>query len=208
MSPNKRMRTPNNVFDIDPRGQRKLRLEESYKELSAVLLHNKVPSRVREIFETAKNLSLYACFVHDFHASACLTGFIALEISLKEKWRAVYNREPEECQMLAALLAHAVEQKWIRIESFSWARSNAAYNAKVNALNALYEKHPSGGFEPPIVDDAMIDRELESYGSWLNEWITAAKDLRNHHAHGIARPDLNQSQGPLIMVADAINGMF
>jgi hypothetical protein len=160
-------------------------------------------------FETAKNLSLYACFVHDFHSSACLAAFVALELSLKEKWRVAYKREPDgDYKMLKGLLAHAIEKKWIRIEAFSWARFNAKYNARVKALNALYLQFPQGGFEPPVVSDAEIERELATYGSWVADWADSAKELRNDHAHGNDRTDVGRSHGPLMLVADAINGMF
>jgi hypothetical protein len=202
------LRTPETITALDPRGGKNCTPGDAYKILESIRLHARVPNRVAEIVETAKNLSLYACFVHDFHASACLTGFVALEVALKEKWRAVYKQEPgANYQMLKSLLTHAVAKKWIRINAFAWARSNAAYNARVKALNQMHVSHPAGGSDPPVINDSLIEGELASYASWVAEWADAAKELRNGHAHG-KRVKLHQSHGQLRLVADAINGMF
>ncbi len=202
------LRTPETITALDPRAGENCTLEKAYGILESIRLHGRVPKGVTDIFETAKNLSLYACFVHDFHAPACLMGFVALEVALKEKWRAVYKREPDtDHQMLKALLTHAVEEEWIRIDVFEWARFNATYNARVKALSQMYESHPAGGFDPAVVNDGMVQAELASYASWVADWAEAAKKLRNDHAHG-KRVDLDQSHGPLRLVADAINGMF
>lgn len=59
--------------------------QDYHEALSKIVLNDTVPARSRELFETAKNLSLYSWFVYRFHPIAELTGWLALENALLEK---------------------------------------------------------------------------------------------------------------------------
>lgn len=202
------LRTPDSINRADPRSIDKLTLEERHRAVSKIQLHDDVPQAVTEIVETAKNLSLYSHFVVDFHAVSRLVCFTALEVALREKWTAVYGTAPDSKQSkLTPLLKRALEQRWIHIESFSWVRPTAEYNARVRALNKLYEQFPAGGFDPPKADEEAIQREINLSADWMTRWVNAAIDLRNKAAHGDF-DCLDQSEGTLRLVVDAINGMF
>jgi hypothetical protein len=60
-------------------------LSDIHAVLSQMVLHEEVPPNVRQLFETAKNVSLYSWFVYRFHQVAELVAFSALELALKER---------------------------------------------------------------------------------------------------------------------------
>jgi len=61
------------------------KLKLAHARLDALQLHQGVPMHVRQLFETAKNLSLYSWFVYRFHPIAQLIGYASLERALKER---------------------------------------------------------------------------------------------------------------------------
>jgi hypothetical protein len=58
-------------------------VEDFHAELSLVTLDPGIDVDVRQLFETAKNVALYSCFVYRFHQVAESVGFSALELALK-----------------------------------------------------------------------------------------------------------------------------
>lgn len=208
MKPADTLRTLEMISQADPHGDNRQTLADHRRQLNTIRVDASVPHDVVRLVGTAKNLSLYAYFVRDFHPVARLVGFIALEAALKKKWLARYGKPPEATQQcLKSLLAHAVENGRIRSESFVWVRSTAEYNAKARALNALYEKSPTGGFDPPLIGDISIQREISALAPWVEYWAEAARESRNTLAHGELWPH-DKSEGPLHLIVDAINGMF
>ncbi|MGH7484389.1 MAG: hypothetical protein ACREMY_02145 [bacterium] len=201
-------RTLEAINEADPRGRDRPTLEKRHEALASITLNRAIPLPVARIIETAKNLSLYAHFVFRFHPVAQLLGYIALEVALKEKWQAS-NGKPvdKDHQTLKPLLDHALEKHWITTETFKWARETAAHSAKIKKLNTLYEQLPAGGFPPPVASEEDIQKELDSYAHWATGWAEAASDARNRSAHGDLH-SLDQSEGPLRLIVEAINGMF
>lgn len=70
----------------DPRHDGALGTPDSlHADLNVIAIHDGVPLHVRQLFETAKNLSLYSWFVYRFHPIAQLIGHSSLEQALKER---------------------------------------------------------------------------------------------------------------------------
>src|SRR5690606_24802443 len=84
-------------------------------ELSVITLHEGVPVSTRQIFETAKNLSLYAWFVYRFHPLSELTGWLALENALLQKMVQEGLRKPDDTRSpgLRRLLERAMSEGWL-----------------------------------------------------------------------------------------------
>ena len=52
-----------------------------------------------------------------------------------------------------------------------------------------------------------IQKELDTYAHWATDWAETATDARNESAYGDVY-SLDQSQGPLRLIVQAVNGMF
>ena len=61
-------------------------LNGNHAKLSRIKLNRRVPVEVRQLFETAKNLSLYSWFVYRFHQVSELTAYSALEMALRLRY--------------------------------------------------------------------------------------------------------------------------
>jgi hypothetical protein len=83
------------VLEPHARQDRLIEFEEYHKDLQDVRLHPGVPPTVWQLFETAKNISLYARFAYRLHAVAEMMGFVALEWALKEFYAARNRIQPE-----------------------------------------------------------------------------------------------------------------
>ena len=58
-------------------------LQEYYNNVLVIQLSDKVPDEVHNLFDTAKNMTLYGYFSYDMHMPAILQGCIAMERALK-----------------------------------------------------------------------------------------------------------------------------
>ena len=82
-------------------------LEQIHEDLQSTTLYERVPSDVREIFDTAKSLSLYSWFVYEFNAVAMLTGFLALEKAVRA--RAEIENYVHAGKPLRKVMNHALD---------------------------------------------------------------------------------------------------
>ncbi|MCF8078613.1 MAG: hypothetical protein K9K88_04950 [Desulfobacterales bacterium] len=64
--------------------QRKIAIEDHHKWISEIALVKSVPEKIRDHFETAKNLLLYSWFVYRFAPVAERHALTSLEFALKE----------------------------------------------------------------------------------------------------------------------------
>ena len=68
-------------------GERKpLSLEDVYKAVESVELHEGVPDDVRSQFNVARNLAIYTWFCYSFHQVSELKAFSTLEVALRVKF--------------------------------------------------------------------------------------------------------------------------
>ena len=82
------------VFTVDPRyasrsvldpkvGARLMTIEDHWKYIATIALHEGVSSVIRVHFETARNLLLYSWFVYPFQQVAEMHAFASVEYALR-----------------------------------------------------------------------------------------------------------------------------
>ncbi len=60
-------------------------IEQRHATISEITVHEGVPLKVQQVFETARNLSLYAFYAYRFHQVAELMAYIAFEMALSQR---------------------------------------------------------------------------------------------------------------------------
>ena len=182
-------------------------LEDNHAALSDIKLIEDVPIDVRQLFETAKNLSLYSWFAYRFHQVAELIAYAALEMALKERFkRENPNKNPP---MLAGLLKHAQNHQWVKNEDFPDLIRLAHHNARQKKINeiiqsgVLNEQEEIPVEEPSEEDVQQVLDSMDRFSGIVN---SAAK-LRNDLAHGSKTLHPN-SISTLSTTAHVINAVF
>jgi hypothetical protein len=108
---------PRNLYFavIDGEGiARRMALEDIYKHVSSITLHEGVPEDIRSHFAQAQNLALYSWFYYPFNVTAQLMGFVSVEFALKRKSGSKAN--------LRSLIDKAIAEGWIRDDGFAIAK--------------------------------------------------------------------------------------
>lgn len=183
------------------------RLEAIHSALSGIVLHADVPLDVRQLFETAKNLSLYSWFVYRFHQPAELIALSAMEMALGVRFR---SESPDlDVPGLGKLMRIAKERKWIENSRFS----NRQYYAYRNAEHRKSMELISSGIlkdgEARVIDKPT-DEEVQRAFDELDEVggiVSAAHRIRNDLAHGSTTLH-PWSISTLRTVAEVVNQVF
>lgn len=186
-------------------------LSDNHAVLSQMVLHEEVPLNVRQLFETAKNVSLYSWFVYRFHQVAEQVAFSALEMALRERSGHTEFAPPTGTWIpgLRDLLIKAKEDQWIRTEDFPSLRVMAMKRARDAQFSRFLQKQ--GATPEEVVP--MPDPSEEEIASALREidvlqmLIDTAPQLRNSLAHGSSRLSPT-SLWTLRLTSEAINQMF
>ncbi len=161
-------------------------LNANHAKLSRIKLNRRVPVEVRQLFETAKNLSLYSWFVYRFHQVSGLTACSALEMALRLRYEKEVGKKRRVT--LRELLRYAQENSWIDNNRFS-----RAYRNKTARRNAEHKKFleafSSGAFDSgePVPVDSPTEQEIREVRSELDivsGIVEAIPRLRNELAHG------------------------
>ncbi|MBI3432961.1 MAG: hypothetical protein HY018_12215 [Hydrogenophilales bacterium] len=168
---------------------RPVALPERHAAIVAISLTPSVPEYIREHFETAKNLLLYAWFVYRFIPVAELHAYSTAEMALKERAR----KESLRAKTLAPLLKIAIERRWIVDEGFSNVRRER------EAMDQEWEWRRQLG-----VSSTPEELDAQRYCKML---FDSMPYLRNDLAHGskTVRPG---GLGTLAICADLINQLF
>jgi len=197
------------IYEPDTRQAffRGVSLDSNHSGLSRIVLSKKVPVGVRQLFETAKNLSLYSWFVYRFHQVSELVACSALEMALRLRY------EKENCKTtsmnLKRLLKHAQKKNWIDNERFSHLDEIAQRNAEhEKSLKVILSGALDGGesipIDPPTEQEIREARNKLDMVSGIVEMIPR---LRNQLAHGSST--LNPSSiATLQIVAEVINQIY
>jgi len=154
--------------------------------LAEIRLHPSVPDNVRDLFDTALNLSLYSWFVYDFHPVADLTGFLAMEAALRT--RASQDNETLANKPLKTLMKHAIAAGWLAEDRITGRRELA--RARVQHRKSIQ----------------AIEAEASTM-TIIQSMCIAAVDLRNALAHG-ERMLVPDSYQRLRTTADLIHQLF
>jgi len=157
-------------------------LRDFYNCAKARELHDGVPERIRNHFQTARHLLIYAWFYYPFHVTAMFHALVTAEFALK--LRAGSQRGGFE-----RLLKQAIQNGWIRDEGFAHGRHIK------ERLKRQREEGKVFGHEYP---------EVESYCTTL---LRVLPFLRNELAHGTSMLH-NESPKWLRICADLINQLF
>jgi len=138
-------------------------LETMHATLAEIRLHDRVPPQVAQLFETSKNLSLYAWFVFRFHPIAGFLARASLEMALREKWESVYGRPPSSKEKhFKAMLEHARQHLWIKAAAFQSLAPIAARRVDEKKLFELLKDPDLGeAFSTVPATPEEIDAELE-----------------------------------------------
>lgn len=183
-------------------------LDALHDTLSEITVDENVPPKVKELFDTARNLSLCTWFVYDFHPIAELTGFLALEAALKER---ASRESPElaEEKSFSRLIKRAIADGWVAEDRISGRREIAHSRVQQRkAIETIQQADASGLDSMPIQEPTEAEIEQEAAEMQIIESICAAAiRLRNALAHG--EPYLDPgSPRRLRITADLINQLF
>jgi hypothetical protein len=209
-----RLRPLAEVFRPDVRhAERPDLLASLHGNLTSIRVNEFAPENVRQLFETAKNLSLYSWFVYRFHPIARLISYSCLEAALRPLVLndSAFPREKRRNGRpgLKDMLEHAVARKWIRNEGFDNARHLASVRAKQLKIFAQLEEMISLSLErmetrEPTAEEIAAALETSTYVQGLSSSIPL---IRNHIAHGNSFLD-GGSVAILRIVAEAINQLY
>ncbi|HZT04574.1 MAG TPA: hypothetical protein VFA39_20160 [Steroidobacteraceae bacterium] len=195
------------VHSPDPRRQFIVgTLADEHAALSTICLHDGVPEPVAQLFETAKNVSLYSWFVYRFHPVSESVGFGALELALNlRKTGLLLLPDDFRSPGLSKLLREAVENGWIRDQEFPSRPAYAQHAAHLAAIAKIIEAGtPSVSLQDVIPGD--MDQGLEAI-SLTKHILELWPKVRNTLAHGSPRLTPN-SRRTLRLVAESINQLF
>lgn len=181
------------------------KLQNLHETLDAIRLHRGVSLHVRQLFETAKNLSLYSWYVYRFHPIAQLFGYACLERALRERLARERGLDVENIrETLRPLMDLAVKQGWLKSESFQVARRVAQVQLRDEQTFRMIQSGLIG--ESPEIAEA----DILARASQLDYVLRIAESMpyvRNHIAHG--GPVLHDGSAvTLRVISEAINQLF
>lgn len=167
-------------------------LEDNHNELSEIIINTAVPVDVRQLFETAKNLSLYSWYVYPFHQVAELIGFSALEMALRLRY---YEENPAKNPendrkmrppSLAFLMKHAQQQAWISNEKFPSLREQAKRRVQESMMFDIMRSESLGEGDSVMLDEPTEDQVLAEMRNfdYVAALVESAAKVRNDLAHG------------------------
>jgi hypothetical protein len=164
-------------------------LSDIHAVLTEIVLHDEVPSNVRQLLETAKNASLYSWFVYRFHQVSEMVAFSALEMALRERAGNAEFAPHSGTRIpgLRELLTRAMAEKWMRTEDFpslrimAMKRAREVYFARFLQKQGMTPEEIVPMPDPPEEEIAAAMREIDV----PQILIDTAPQLRNSLAHGI-----------------------
>ncbi len=181
-------------------------LADEHEALCTICLHDGVPESVAQLFETAKNVSLYSWFVYRFHPVSESVGFAALELALNLR-KTGLSLLPDGYRSpgLRNLLREAIKNGWIRDQEFPSRSAYAQHSAHLAVIAKIIETGtPSVSLRDVTPGDMNQGFETVS----LTKHILALwPKVRNTLAHGSPRL-APTSRRTLRLVAEAINQLF
>jgi hypothetical protein len=187
-------------------------LEDRHTELSLIQLNESVHLEVKQLFETAKNLSLYSWFVYRFHQVSELVAFSALEMALRELYLKQNPKDPTSKKRdptLFPLLQHAKKEGWITNDGFPSLYKRAKHLAEQEKAMAKMKEHdfvkePSMSIDEPSEDEIT---EALSKLDIVSEITDNAHKIRNNLAHGSSTVSPS-SVYTLSIISEVINQLY
>lgn len=163
-------------------------LHDHYQSISDVVLNEVVPDKIREHFETARNLFLYSWYVYRFGPVAELHAIATVEFALKEK-------SGKEKGGLKRLIDLAIKKGWVLDSGFK-------YYPVIK--ERLTEYTTADSYRPNTITDDPDSVDLQAYCKILADSLPY---LRNELAHG-SQMLYPSGTATLAICADVINQLF
>ncbi len=204
------LKTLDELFNADPRNAR-YSIEDWHGKLAEISLNKSTPTRVKQLFENAKNIALYTYFSYRLHQASETIAYSALEQALKQKFELEKNNidikiPPKRLEQYMDL---ALEQGWVKDEGYESAIGLAIARVdqkKVfDIINSqrLEEGESITLLEPTEKEILDEMREMQLARTKLH----AGRHVRNYLAHGNGGL-APTSFGTLRLIAEEINQLF
>lgn len=182
-----------------------LSLQDRHAHLAEITLKESVPHEVRQLFETAKNISLYSWFVYRFHQASEMIAYSVLEMSLRLRYESE-NPDNKKHVMLYGLIEHAINENWVSKENFPQLLMKARQAAEFQKAMESAEKLKQPGDVAPIDEPSEEDIEYHLQNMDLSFLFSIPK-LRNDLAHGSST--LMPSSIPTLRkISDIVNQIY
>ncbi|PUA29892.1 MAG: hypothetical protein B0W54_04935 [Cellvibrio sp. 79] len=175
------------VLVADPRSKG-FELAEWHSRIAEIVLVETTPIEVRQIFENAKNIVLYAYFAYRLHQPAEILGYTALEKALKLKFELeqeniILEKYPKK---LADYMNVALAQGWIKSEGYNSYRLLASSRVQQKKIVELIKSGALDHQESipiPETEEHEIITEMREMGI-AERVLHAGRHVRNILAHG------------------------
>lgn len=193
-------------------GFRTVELRDHHEDISKLTLHAGVPEEIAVLFETARNLYLYAWLVYRFYPVAEQQSFACLELALRDRFKEEIGAgkvgSPNRRPMFRALLKYAIAQGVVKNEGFQiWHKKgelNALARVQMQKLREMEEKNLAE-ITWADSDIQVTDEDLRwDYTSVLAEVLP---NIRNQYAHGSTNLH-NLALGTIQIVREIINQLY
>lgn len=158
------------ISDEDVNNFRQITLQDYHYYINAIKLNGNVPGKIRNQFDTARNLLLYSWYVYRFATVAELQAFSSVEFALKEKVK-LCNITNKRSSGLKNLLNIAKEEGWIKDKGFSNYMRQKKEQKNIEQLDFLSDNKVN----------QQDNKELQEY---CNIICNSFPFLRNEIAHG------------------------
>ncbi|PTQ90481.1 hypothetical protein [Agitococcus lubricus] len=183
-----------------------------HAQLDSLKLHEGVPAPIRQLFETAKNISLYAFYAYRLHQPAELVAYSAFEMALRERAK---NESPElftekTVPMFKKLCDLAISKSWFQPESFLHLENRAYRHARQAKELDLIKRMEAEGLSEAELDeptDEDVLNALKEFKDFASPLLESFRHLRNNLAHGSSML-MPSSIRTLRVLAEAINQLF
>lgn len=223
------LRAPDYLCSPDPRtrmyvicntetgNNRPLSQFDQYEAVAACKLSETTPENVRILFDTARNLYLYAWFVYRFYNVAEQQVFACLEMALRERlkeelplpelyWPKKRKKQPPS---IKPMLRYIIDKRYIHNEGFRAWRERGAIRARQRYEIEKVQEMDEKGLEYIDLDYSEViitDQDHEDY-DYLQVLLKYITDIRNHYAHGSGLLH-NQVLHSFEVISELVNQLF
>ncbi|MAX55481.1 MAG: hypothetical protein CL537_08230 [Alcanivoracaceae bacterium] len=208
LSPEDRLKTLDQVLISDPRNSH-IPLGDWHGYIDSILLNEKVPRNVKQLFENAKNVALYSLFAYRLHQASEAVAYTALEKALIEKYEiekeGITDKKPRNLQGYMDL---ALKYGWVTDEGYTSSWSLAESRVRDRMVFEMIQKGlvTKEGVPSPVPTEEQVRQELRDM-EVARSRLHAGRHVRNHLAHGDGGLS-DSSVGTLALVAEEINQLF
>lgn len=223
------LRTPEHLCDPDPRARyfvrvhpesgsiQPLSISNLYESVAAYPLSDAVPENVRILFDTARNLYLYAWFVYRFYNVAEQQAFACLEMALRERLKDEMplpeeywpRKREEQPPSLRPMLRYIIDWSYIQNKGFrTWRDRGIIRSRQRYEMEKLQEMQEKGldSIDLDYSEVVVTDKDLQDY-DYLSVLLKHMPSARNDYAHGSGILH-NQVLHSFEVVSELVNQLF